>query len=49
MIESCLYNGALYQYRDPVDGTGDLGQDPAAPQILLEGGRDHLPGSIGRL
>lgn len=26
MIENSLYDGALYQYRDPVDGTGDLDQ-----------------------
>ncbi len=24
MIENSLYEGALYQYRDPVDGTGDI-------------------------
>lgn len=24
MIENSLYDGALYQYRDPVDGTGDV-------------------------
>ena len=26
MIENSLYDGALYQYRDPSDGTGDLEQ-----------------------
>lgn len=24
MVENSLYDGALYQYRDPVDGTGDI-------------------------
>ncbi|MEZ0580268.1 DGQHR domain-containing protein DpdB [Nocardioides sp. MH1] len=26
MIENSLYDGALYQYRDPIDGTGDVDQ-----------------------
>jgi DGQHR domain-containing protein len=26
MIENSLYDGALYQYRDPEDGSGDVGQ-----------------------
>lgn len=26
MIENSLYEGALYQYRDPADGTGDVAQ-----------------------
>ena len=26
MIENSLYDGALYQYRDPEDGTGDVDQ-----------------------
>lgn len=26
MIENSLYDGALYQYRDPIDGSGDLEQ-----------------------
>lgn len=26
MIENSLYDGALYQYRDPIDGTGDIDQ-----------------------
>jgi DGQHR domain-containing protein len=26
MIENSLYDGALYQYRDPVDGSGDMDQ-----------------------
>src|SRR3954452_1361044 len=26
MIENSLYDGALYQYRDPIDGSGDVDQ-----------------------
>ena len=26
MIENSLYDGALYQYRDPEDGSGDVEQ-----------------------
>ena len=26
MIENSLYDGALYQYRDPDDGSGDIDQ-----------------------
>ena len=43
MIENSLYDGALYQYRDPDDGIRRRRTDASAPELLLDGSAVTFP------
>jgi hypothetical protein len=43
MIEHSLYQGALYQYRDPVDGVGDIEQMLAHLNAYWDSVRKRFP------